>query len=102
VRTGGSARAVNGPIVLVGHSYGGCVVTDAAHGVPGVKALVYIAGFAPDAGESVAVLAAKFPGSTLGATLEQIPLSGGGVDLRVRQDLFRSSSPRTCPGTTPN
>ncbi|MDX6276621.1 MAG: hypothetical protein QOJ72_749, partial [Nocardioidaceae bacterium] len=39
---------IEGPIVLVGHSYGGAVITNAAVGVPNVKALVYIAGFAPD------------------------------------------------------
>ena len=39
---------IDGPIVLVGHSYGGSVISNAAVGVPNVKALVYIAGFAPD------------------------------------------------------
>jgi len=81
-------RAVGGPVVLVGHSYGGVVITNAARGLTNVKALVYIAGFAPTAGESAADLAGKFPGSTLGPSLEEIKLSDGGVDLRVRQDLF--------------
>lgn len=45
---------VEGPVVLVGHSYGGAVITNAATGDPDVKALVYIAAYAPDAGESVA------------------------------------------------
>jgi pimeloyl-ACP methyl ester carboxylesterase len=81
-------RAVTGPVVLVGHSYGGSVITNAAVGDSHVSALVYIAGFAPDTGESALELSNKFPGSTLGATLEQIPLGGGAVDLRVRQDLF--------------
>ncbi|MEV6482060.1 alpha/beta hydrolase [Streptomyces sp. NPDC051576] len=43
---------IPGPVVLVGHSYGGAVITDAAVGHPNVKALVYIAAFAPDQGES--------------------------------------------------
>src|ERR1700726_612692 len=43
---------ITGPIVLVGHSYGGFVITDAATGNPNVKALVYIAAFAPDQGET--------------------------------------------------
>jgi pimeloyl-ACP methyl ester carboxylesterase len=81
-------QAVTGPVILVGHSYGGSVITNAARGNPGVKALVYIAGFAPDAGETALELSNKFPGSTLGPTLEQLPLGGGAVDLRVRQDLF--------------
>ena len=45
--------AMQGPVVLVGHSYGGAVVTSAAHGAPNVKALVYIAAFAPDEGEAL-------------------------------------------------
>ncbi|TCN32184.1 pimeloyl-ACP methyl ester carboxylesterase [Kribbella sp. VKM Ac-2500] len=81
-------RTVAGPVVLVGHSYGGSVITNAALGDSRVKALVYIAGFAPDTGESAVELSNKFPGSTLAATLEQIPLGGGALDLRVRQDLF--------------
>ena len=44
---------IKGPIVLVGHSYGGFVITNAATGNPNVKALVYVAGYAPDAGDSV-------------------------------------------------
>ncbi len=46
-------RSIPGPIVLVGHSYGGAVITNAAAGNANVKALVYIAAFAPDEGESV-------------------------------------------------
>lgn len=44
---------IPGPVVLVGHSYGGAVITDAAHGSPNVRALVYIAAYALDEGESV-------------------------------------------------
>jgi pimeloyl-ACP methyl ester carboxylesterase len=47
---------IKGPIILVGHSYGGAVITDAAIGNPNVKALVYIAAFAPDQGDSLASL----------------------------------------------
>src|SRR5882724_11065756 len=47
--------AIDGPVILVGHSYGGAVVTEAGTH-PKVAALVYIAAFAPDAGESVATL----------------------------------------------
>lgn len=51
---------LDGPAVLVGHSYGGAVITEAG-GHPGVAALVYIAAFAPDKGESVASLTADPP-----------------------------------------
>lgn len=50
-------ETLTGPIVLVGHSYGGAVITNAATGIPSVKALVYVNAFAPDAGESATALA---------------------------------------------
>ncbi|WP_020662183.1 alpha/beta fold hydrolase [Amycolatopsis benzoatilytica] len=79
--------SVEGPVVLVGHSYGGSVISAAAVGRPQVRALVYVAGFIPDEGESAGELAAKYPGGTLGETLEQVAVAGG-VDLYVRQELF--------------
>lgn len=45
---------IGGPIILVGHSYGGAVITNAARGVPNVEALVYVGAFLPDQGESIA------------------------------------------------
>lgn len=48
----GFLETLSGPIVLVGHSYGGAVITNAATGVPAVEALVYVNAFAPDEGES--------------------------------------------------
>jgi len=56
---------IPGPVVLVGHSYGGAVITNAATGAPNVEALVYINAFQPDAGESVVQLAG--PDSALSA-----------------------------------
>jgi pimeloyl-ACP methyl ester carboxylesterase len=82
--------SINGPIVLVGHSYGGTVISNAAAGNPQVAALVYVAGFAPEAGESAADLAGRFPGGTLGETLAPVPLPEGGADLYIRQELFRN------------
>jgi pimeloyl-ACP methyl ester carboxylesterase len=49
-------KQIKGPVVLVGHSYGGAVITNAAVGVPNVKALVYIAAWVPDQGDSLASL----------------------------------------------
>ena len=64
--------------MLVGHSYGGAVITNAAVGVPEVKALVYIAAVAPDDGECQAAIFARFPGSLLGPeTLIERPFPGG-------------------------
>jgi len=81
--------SIKSPVVLVGHSYGGSVISEAAEGYANVKALVYVAAFAPDAGETAAQLAGKFPGSTLGPTLAPpVALSSGGKDLYIRQDKF--------------
>jgi pimeloyl-ACP methyl ester carboxylesterase len=83
-------KAVEGKVVLVGHSYGGPVITEAAVKSPNVTALVYVAGFAPDTGESSFTLSAKFPGSTLGETLISVPLPDGGEDLYIRADKFHA------------
>ncbi|WP_055601013.1 alpha/beta fold hydrolase [Streptomyces aureus] len=88
----GVLAAVDGPVVLVGHSYGGAVISGAAAGDSRVKALVYIAAFAPDKGESAAQLAARFPGSTLGDAVNprSYPLPGGGTgtELVIEQTKF--------------
>jgi len=76
------------PVVLVGHSYGGMVITEAAAQNDAVKALVYVCAFAPEQGESAFELSAKFPGSTLGEALDAYPISTGGNDLRIKPDLF--------------
>jgi pimeloyl-ACP methyl ester carboxylesterase len=85
--------SVTGPVVLVGHSYGGAVISQAAADAPHVEALVYVAAFVPEVGESALQLTDRFPGSTLGqATVTQYyPLLGGGQgeELVIRKDLFR-------------
>ena len=82
-------KSIKDPVVLVGHSYGGSVISEAAEGRPNVKALVYVAAFAPDAGETALGLTGKFPGSTLGPTLAPaVELTGGGKDLYIQQARF--------------
>ncbi|HUQ58379.1 alpha/beta hydrolase [Lentzea sp.] len=81
--------AIDGPVVLVGHSYGGAVITNVKSRSPKVKALVYVAAFAPAEGEAAAQLAAKYPGSTLGETLAPVPLPDGSQDLYIKPPLFR-------------
>jgi len=82
-------KSIKGPVVLVGHSYGGPVISEAAYGQANIKALVYVAAFAPDTGESAVALTGKFPGATLGPTLgAPVPLEGGGKDLYIQQDKF--------------
>ncbi|GAA4949183.1 alpha/beta fold hydrolase [Actinoplanes utahensis] len=79
---------VDGPVVLAGHSYGGAVMSNAAVGHDHVKALVFVAAFAPEAGESIGELSGRFPGGTLGETLKEVPLPDGTVDLYIRQDKY--------------
>jgi pimeloyl-ACP methyl ester carboxylesterase len=77
-------ESIEGSVVLVGHSYGGSVMSNAALGKDNVKALVFVAAFAPEEGESIAELSGRSPGSTLGETLESVPLSDGTTDLYIR------------------
>ncbi|MHC8324559.1 alpha/beta fold hydrolase [Pseudomonas sp. LB1P83] len=82
-------NGIKTPVVLVGHSYGGPVISQAAFGNPKVKSLVYVAAFAPEAGESAAQLSGRFPGGTLGSALaEPVELPGGGKELYIQQDKF--------------
>jgi pimeloyl-ACP methyl ester carboxylesterase len=85
----GIIKSVAGQVVLVGHSYGGAIITNAANGANNVKALVYVAAFAPDAGEAVFDLAGKFPGSNLPQSIAPpIALANGAHDLYVQQEKF--------------
>jgi pimeloyl-ACP methyl ester carboxylesterase len=76
------------PVVLVGHSYAGMVVTEAASANPSVVGLVYVCAFAPDHGESAFELSMRFPGSTLGDALIAYPVSTGGNEYAIRQDMY--------------
>jgi pimeloyl-ACP methyl ester carboxylesterase len=83
--------AIDGPVVLVGHSYGGTVISAAANGRANVRALVFVSAFAPDEGETSFGLAGLYPGATLGETLAApVPLADGGADLFIVQSRFRA------------
>lgn len=84
----GTLASIKGPIVLVGHSYGGAVISQPALALPNVKALVYVDGSAVDEGESVLDIAQRFPGK-LGEALVARPFAGG-VDLYIDPRRFRS------------
>ena len=79
---------IGAPAVLVGHSYGGMVITEAAAGHDQVAALVYACAFAPEHGESAFDLSGKFPGSTLGQALDAYPVTTGGVEFVIQPDVF--------------
>ena len=63
-------KAINGPVVLVGHSYRGAVITQASAGLDNVTGLVYVAAFGLDEGESCATVQQPFPPSLLASTIE--------------------------------
>ncbi len=77
-------RTISGPIVLVAHSYGGFVITNAARGIPNVKALVYIDAFVPDENQTLAGLLAPSGSCILSATAFNIVPFNAGVDLYLR------------------
>lgn len=84
-------KSLAGPVVLVGHSYGGSVISNASNRSTQVKALVFVAAFAPEAGESAAELSGRFPGSTLGPALAApVALSTGGKDIYIEASRFHS------------
>jgi pimeloyl-ACP methyl ester carboxylesterase len=80
-------KSISGPIVLVAHSYGGFVATNAATGIDNVKALVYIDAFAPDEGETAGELVARGHSCVNADALKQVPYDGG-VDLYLRWDAY--------------
>jgi pimeloyl-ACP methyl ester carboxylesterase len=79
----GYLQTTSGPIVLVAHSYGGFVATNAATGNTNVKALVYIDGFMPDEGETLGGLAARSGSCIDESAFNAVPFDGG-VDLYLR------------------
>jgi len=88
-------RSLTGPIVLVGHSYGGNVISVAAASVDQVKALVYLNGWMCDEGESQQQLLEKFEGSLVGPSIRPVPFTAPdgseGVDLYIDRDAFHEA-----------
>ena len=86
--------AQKGDVVLVGHSYGGAVITEAAAGNSKVKALVYVTAFAPDAGETLGALGERFPAPPLGTAV--VPDSAGFlyIDRAKVADVFANDLPK--------
>jgi pimeloyl-ACP methyl ester carboxylesterase len=82
-------RAVDGPVVLAAHSYGGAVISNVPADAGDIVGLVYANGFAPEPGENCFQLAAMFPGSMLGPeTSRPVSRSDGSTDLYVAADSF--------------
>jgi pimeloyl-ACP methyl ester carboxylesterase len=96
---------ITGPIVLVGHSYGGAVITNAAAGNPNVKALVYVDAAAPDVGETNGQLSGKTSAlSGNPATLfDSVPYAGGpagAVQYYLKQNIFLNNFAPDLPART--
>jgi pimeloyl-ACP methyl ester carboxylesterase len=86
----GVVDSVPGPVVLVGHSYGGAVITNAAAGATNVKALVYVAAFVPDQGENLGRFAdpAQYPGALLTPDALVVSPYPGGAEAIIDQARF--------------
>jgi pimeloyl-ACP methyl ester carboxylesterase len=92
----GQLKTVKGPKILVGHSYGGAVITNAAAGNPDVKALVYVAAFAPDQGEALGGLLEQHADPTVPALPQQAfqftrPDGTTGTEVLLDQAEFRTA-----------
>lgn len=82
---------IDGPVVLVGHSYGGAVIGEAARGAPNVISLVFVAAYILDEGESIATVLDpdQFPGGLIGpATTVQRPFANANFSGGIDADLY--------------
>ena len=96
-------RTIDGPVLLVAHSYGGAVISNVAADAGEITGLVYVNAFAPEPGENCFGLAGMFPGSMLGeATVRPVPRSDGTTDFYIApRQLPRRVLRRTSPGRRP-
>jgi pimeloyl-ACP methyl ester carboxylesterase len=82
-------RSIDGPVLLVAHSYGGAVMSNVDAGAGEIVGLVYVNGFAPAPGENCFALAGMFPGSMVGEeTVRPVPRSDGTTDLYIAPDSY--------------
>jgi pimeloyl-ACP methyl ester carboxylesterase len=87
--------AIEGPVLLVGHSYGGAVITQSSDGLDNVIGLVYLPAFSLDVGENCASVQAPFPALMLAATVGPTPYDApgavGGPDPNISEAHFRET-----------
>jgi pimeloyl-ACP methyl ester carboxylesterase len=92
-------RSIDGPVLLVAHSYGGAVISNVAADAGEIVGLVYVNGFAPDAGENCFQLAGMYPGSMVGeATVRPVPRSDGTTDFYIAPESFHDVFCADVPG----
>lgn len=82
-------NAVDGPVILVGHSYAGAVITRAAQDAANVKALVYVAAIQPDEGESALENAGRFSGAKMNPDTTGVTLHDGEPELRILPEHYQ-------------
>jgi pimeloyl-ACP methyl ester carboxylesterase len=85
----GVISAIQGPKILVGHSYGGLLVSELASRTPDVTALVYVAAFIPQAGDTAGQLNSQFAGSLLGPATTHMVSSPDGAEMYVNTASFQ-------------
>jgi pimeloyl-ACP methyl ester carboxylesterase len=94
---------IEGPVILVAHSYGGAVITQAGGENPKVKGLVYAAAIMPAPGEAASNLLARFPGSTFPTSVEAVtytlPDGTSGTYLLYQADKFHSNVAADVPAS---
>lgn len=99
-------KTIDGPLVLAGHSYGGMVISKAAQDNAAVKALVYVAAFMPDTGESALAITGKFAPTKFGpGVLHVVPYAlpcgtGNGADTYIKVDAFHDVFAAALPEST--
>jgi pimeloyl-ACP methyl ester carboxylesterase len=97
-------KTLDGPLVLVGHSYGGAVISEAANDVPNVKALVFLNAYALDAGESSFDISERFPGGKLADAIQPRPFPAAdgsqGTDVYITPERFRAVFAADVPAGT--
>lgn len=87
-------KTIEGDVVLVGHSYGGAVIGQASADLPNVKALVFLAAFGLDVGESLQTIQEPYPATLLGQNIAFTPYDAvgapGGPDVYVAKDFHET------------
>ena len=93
------ARTIDGPVLLVAHSYGGAVISNVDSDAGEIAGLVYVNGFAPEPDENCFGLAGMFPGSMVGkATVRPVSRSDGTTDLYIAPESFHDVFCADVPG----
>jgi pimeloyl-ACP methyl ester carboxylesterase len=88
-------KTIDGPLVLAGHSYGGMVISRAAQDNAAVKALVFIAAFVPDTGESALAITGKFPKTKFGPEALRAVSSDMYIKTEAFHDVFAADLPES-------